>query len=248
MTATNDRIEWLGHATTLIHLDGVALLTDPLLRRRTAHLHRVVGPVDPFQSAPDAVLVSHVHWDHLDLRSLDHAGRDVPVVVPRGVAKLLRRRGFVDVREVDEDDEVELGGVTVRATYADHRADRGPFGVRAPSFGFLVSGSKRVYFAGDTDVFDGMSLLAPELDVALLPVAGWGPTVPAGHMDAARAADALKLLQPRLAIPIHWGTLAPLYRRSVYDQDAGKRFAALARLAAPDVDVRVLSVGESCPI
>jgi L-ascorbate metabolism protein UlaG (beta-lactamase superfamily) len=194
------------------------------------------------------VLVSHVHWDHLDLRSLDHVGRDVPVVVPRGVAKLLRRRGFADVHEVEEDDEVPVGDVIVRATHADHRADRGPFGVRASSLGFLVSGSKRVYFAGDTDVFEGMSLLAPQLDVALLPVAGWGPTVPAGHMDAARAAEALALLQPRLAIPIHWGTFAPLYRRSVYDQDAGKRLVALARLAAPEVDVRVLRVGDSCPI
>ena len=94
------------------------------------------------------------------------------------------------------------------------QADRGPFGIRAPSLGFLVSGTRRVYFAGDTDVFDDMALLADDLDVALLPVAGWGPTVPAGHMDAARAAEALRLLQPRIAIPIHWGTLAPLYRRT----------------------------------
>ena len=82
----------------------------------------------------------------------------------------------------------------------------------------------------------------------MLPVAGWGPTVPAGHMDAARAAEALRLLQPRIAIPIHWGTLAPLYRRTPYDTDAGARFAALARLAAPEVDVRVLRVGETTPI
>ena len=247
MTAANDRIEWLGHATTLIHLDGVSLLTDPLLRRRTAHLRRVTPPLGALPPI-SAVLISHVHWDHLDLRSLDRVGRGVRMIVPRGVAKLLTRRGFTTVDELEEDNELELGGVVVRATHADHDADRGPFGVRAPSLGFLVSGSKRVYFAGDTDVFDGMSLLAPQLDMALLPVAGWGPTVPAGHMDAARAAEALTLLQPRLAIPVHWGTFAPLYRRSVYDQDAGKRFAALARLAAPEVDVRVLRVGDSCAI
>jgi len=247
MADPHDQIGWLGHATTLIQLDGVTLLTDPLLRRRTAHLLRISAPIDPLPRL-DAVLVSHVHWDHLDLRSLDRAGRDVTVVVPRGVGKLLRKRGFADVRELEEDDELAVGDVVVRATYADHKADRGPFGIRAPSLGFLVAGSKRVYFAGDTDVFDGMSDLAPELDVALLPVAGWGPRVPAGHMDAARATEALELLRPRVAIPIHWGTFAPFYRRGAYDTDAGARFAALARLAVPDVDVRVLRVGESCPI
>jgi L-ascorbate metabolism protein UlaG (beta-lactamase superfamily) len=240
---TQDQICWLGHATTLIQVDGVSLLTDPLLRRRTAHLRRVAPPLSALPPVT-AVLISHVHWDHLDLRSLDRVGRGVRMIVPRGVAKLLVRRGFTNVDEIDEGDEVPVGDLVVRATHADHQADRGPFGIRAPALGFLVSGTRRVYFAGDTDVFDDMAALAEELDVALLPVAGWGPTVPAGHMDAARAAEALRLLQPRIAIPIHWGTLAPLYRRTPYDLDAGARFAALARLAVPEVDVRVLRVGE----
>lgn len=246
MRAQN-QITWLGHATTLIDLDGVSLMTDPLLRRRTAHLRRVVAPLGPLPPV-SAVLVSHVHWDHLDLRSLERLGRGVRVVVPRGVAKLLARRGFDRVSELDEGGELRLGDVVVQATHADHDADRGPFGTRAPSLGFLVSGSQRVYFAGDTDVFEGMAQLADGLDAALLPVAGWGPTVPAGHMDAARAAEALRLLRPRIAIPIHWGTLAPLYRRRPYDLDAGARFAALARMATPEVDVRVLAVGATTPL
>ena len=244
MPDVENTIQWLGHATTLIEVDGVSLLTDPLLRRRTAHLHRVAPPLSPLPPI-DAVLISHVHWDHLDLRSLDRVGKGVHMIVPRGVAKLLARRGFTTVDEVDEGEELTIGDVVVRATHADHHADRGPFGIRAPSVGYLVSGTQRVYFAGDTDVFDGMESLAEGLDAALLPVAGWGPTVPAGHMDAARGAEALRLLQPRLAIPIHWGTFAPLYRRTPYDPDAGARFAALARLAAPEVDVRVLRVGET---
>jgi L-ascorbate metabolism protein UlaG (beta-lactamase superfamily) len=248
MPDAQDQIGWLGHATTLIQLDGVSLLTDPLLHRRTAHLHRVAPPLPAALPPLTAVLLSHVHWDHLDVRSLRRVGTGVRMIVPRGVAKLLTRKGFTDVVEVDEGDEVSLGDVVVRATHADHDADRGPFGTRAPALGFLVSGSRGVYFAGDTDVFDDMALLADGLDVALIPVAGWGPTVPAGHMDAARAAEALRLLQPRIAIPIHWGTLAPFYRRTPYDADAGARFAALARLAAPEVDVRVLRVGETTPI
>jgi L-ascorbate metabolism protein UlaG (beta-lactamase superfamily) len=245
MSDTRDQIGWLGHATTLIELDGVALLTDPLLHRRTAHLRRVSGPRDQVLPQLAAVLVSHVHWDHLDLRSLERVGRGVRMIVPRGVGKLLARKRFTEVDEIDEGDELRVGEVVVRATHADHKADRGPLGIRAPSLGYLVSGARRVYFAGDTDVFEDMELLAKDLDVALLPVAGWGPTVPVGHMDAARAVDALSLLRPRIAIPIHWGTLAPLHRRSVYDPDAGARFAALARLTVPEVDVRVLRVGET---
>jgi L-ascorbate metabolism protein UlaG (beta-lactamase superfamily) len=244
MPDAQNTIGWLGHATTLIEVDGVSLLTDPLLRRRTAHLHRVAPPLSALPPI-DAVLISHVHWDHLDLRSLDRVGKGVRMIVPRGVAKLLVRRLFTTVDEIEEGDELAVGSVVVRATHADHQADRGPFGVRAPAVGYLVAGTQRVYFAGDTDVFDGMASLAEGLDAALLPVAGWGPTVPAGHMDAARAAEALSLLRPRLAIPIHWGTFAPLYRRTPYDPDAGARFAALARLAAPEVDVRVLRVGEA---
>ena len=70
-----NRIGWLGHATTLIEVDGVALLTDPLLHRRTAHLHRVARAAAGRAAAPStAVLLSHVHWDHLDVRSLRRAG------------------------------------------------------------------------------------------------------------------------------------------------------------------------------
>ena len=69
---------------------------------------------------------------------------------------------------------------------------------------------RRVYFAGDTDIFDGMADLAP-VDVALLPIWGWGPTMGPGHMDPARAAQAAALLQARLAIPIHWGTYYPIH-------------------------------------
>jgi L-ascorbate metabolism protein UlaG (beta-lactamase superfamily) len=118
----------------------------------------------------------------------------------------------------------------------------GTFGYGARALGFLLQGSCDVYFAGDTDVFPGMATLSRELDVALLPVGGWGPRVPAGHLDPAGAAAALELLRPRIAIPIHWGTLRPFYRRTPYphDERAGSRLAELA----PDVDVRVLRPGE----
>jgi L-ascorbate metabolism protein UlaG (beta-lactamase superfamily) len=249
MAASPGRVTWLGHATALIELDGARLVTDPLLRSRAAHLRRVAKPVREQLAAIDAVLVSHVHWDHLDLRSLDRLGRDTRVVVPRGAGALLARKGFSAVSELREDEQVTVGDLVVRATHAEHDAGRrGAFGARVGALGYLVEGTRRVYFAGDTDRFEGMAELAPGLDVALLPVAGWGPRLPPGHLDAEGAAEALVLLRPRLAIPMHWATFAPFYRRRPYHLDAGERFAARARVVAPDVEVRVLGVGEGCAL
>ena len=240
------RITWIGHSTVLVDLDGVRLLTDPVLRPRIAHLRRIGGTVDTAALAGvDAVLVSHLHYDHLNMASLRIIGRSVRVVVPAGAARMLRRRGFRELVEVDVGDELSVGAVTVRATEAEHPGKRSPWGRNAPSVGYVVSGSARVYFAGDTDLFDGMSELGPDIDVALMPVAGWGPRLPAGHLDPLGAATALALIRPRVAIPIHWGTYRPigLNRRPSLLREPAQEFERHAHELAPDVDVRILPVG-----
>jgi L-ascorbate metabolism protein UlaG (beta-lactamase superfamily) len=244
-------LTWLGHATVLCELDEVRVLTDPLLRRRAAHLVRADELREEQFADIDAVLISHVHFDHLDLPSLDLLPRETVLVVPRGAGPLVRRRGFADVTELLAGDEIEVKGVMVRATHADHRANRGPLGVSAPSLGFLLTGSaETIYFAGDTGLFRAMAELTPALDVALLPVAGWGGRLPPGHLDPEGAAEALRLLQPRFAVPIHWRTFWPLYRSGPFPEslEAGERFAERARELAPDVTVTVLEVGERWPV
>jgi L-ascorbate metabolism protein UlaG (beta-lactamase superfamily) len=241
------RITWIGHSTVLLELDGVRLLTDPVLRKSIVHVRRVAGPVDVDALGElDAALVSHLHYDHLDMRSLRRLGRSLRVVAPAGSGSLLRRSGLADVTELDVGDTVEIGAVTIEATHAEHDGRRGPFG-RAPALGYLVTGSARVYFAGDTDLFDGMESLSPDLDVALLPIAGWGPSLPPGHLDPEGAAQALVRLRPRVAVPIHWGT----YRRIGLPRDPellrepAESFARHAAELAPQVDVRILPVGGS---
>jgi L-ascorbate metabolism protein UlaG (beta-lactamase superfamily) len=242
------RLTWLGHSTVLIEDGEVRLLTDPVLRARVGHLLRNGPPPDPPREV-DAVLLSHVHYDHLDLPSLRTLGCERLVVAPRGAGALLRRRGFTAVEELLPGERTTVGGVAVRATHADHDAQRSLFG-KTPSLGYLIEGSASAYFAGDTGVFPEMADIGPGLDVALLPVAGWGRRLPPGHLDPGGAAEALGLLRPRAAVPIHWGT----YRQVGMSADPkrlrfpAEEFARLAHEQVPDVRVVVLAVGESAEL
>jgi L-ascorbate metabolism protein UlaG (beta-lactamase superfamily) len=240
-------VTYVGHATVLVELDGARLLTDPVLRKRVLHLRRAAPAAVEKLHDLDAVLISHAHWDHLDGRSLRQLGRDLQIVIPRGAGKLVRRAGFADVVEIDLGGRLEFGAMTVTATRAEHDASRGPFGVRTPAFGYLFEGSQRIFFAGDTDLFPELAELAP-VDLALLPVGGWGPRTPAGHLDPRRAAEALALLRARVAIPIHWGTYAGMSwsgKRGSFDRTPAEEFARHAAGLAPDADVRIIPPGGS---
>jgi len=247
-----DRIALLGHSTVLIELDGVALLTDPLLRGRVAHLRRRVPPADlRLAGRADAVLISHVHHDHLDPPSLRLLGRDTPIVVPRGAGAWPRDRGFTTVTELGVGDRLEIRAITVTAVQARHHGHRYPRGPRAESIGYVVRGSRTVYFAGDTEVFEGMSALSADIDVALLPVAGWGPRLGPGHMDPLDAAQAVKMLSPHVAVPIHWGTLRPMglaRRRRAWLDDPPHLFARDVARVAPSTAVRIIAPGEETPL
>lgn len=235
----SSRITWLGHSTVGIELDGVTLLTDPVLRRQVGHLRRDASASPP--ERPDAILVSHMHYDHLDVPSLVRVGRDVRLVVPRGAKRFLR--GFRAVEETEPGTTLEIRGVTVDVVEAVHDGRRRPLGAWAPALGYVLRGTRSVYFAGDTELFDGMAALAP-LDAALLPVSGWGAKVGPGHLDPEGAATALTLLRPAVAVPIHWGTYGVAWRRRG-DRTPAEEFADRARELAPEVDVRILPVGGS---
>jgi L-ascorbate metabolism protein UlaG (beta-lactamase superfamily) len=210
--------------------------------RRVAPRPRPIAPVD-------AVLISHVHYDHLDFSSLRRV-RTQRLVVPSTAGRLFVRRALGGVAELGPGEQLSVGPLRIEATHAEHSARRGLFGPEIPALGYVVSGSVRVYFPGDTDIFPGMRDLQPGLDLALMPVAGWGPRLGPGHLDPARAAEALRLLQPRVAIPIHWGT----YRRVGLNRDPAtlrepaESFARLAFEAAPEAEIRILAPGESTEV
>jgi L-ascorbate metabolism protein UlaG (beta-lactamase superfamily) len=229
-------ITWLGHSTVLIEAAGVRVLTDPVLRKRVMHMVRQVEvPAPPEQL--DAVLLSHLHHDHADLPTLRGLPGVFEVFGPAGTARLVP-----GARELDPGDEVALGSGTLVATEADHDARRLPWSP-ADGLGFVLDG---IYFAGDTDLFDGMAEIgARGVDVALLPIWGWGPRLPPGHLDPQRAAQATRLLAPRVVIPIHWGTYLRAGMRRVDLEAPARAFAEAVARTAPSCEVVVLRPGES---
>jgi L-ascorbate metabolism protein UlaG (beta-lactamase superfamily) len=208
-------LHFLGHSTVRVELAGRTVLTDPLLTPRVGPLRRLVPLPDPSAWAGvDVVVISHLHGDHLHLPSLRLLGADVRIVVPRGAATWLRRRGFARVDELSPGETLTDGDLRITAVHAEHTGHRwGPrltHGPETESLGHLLQGGgTTVYVSGDTDLFDGMKLIGDrDVDVALLPVWGWGTDLGPGHLDPARAAEAVARVRPRLAVPVHWGTLA----------------------------------------
>ena len=248
-TEPADRITYVGHATVLLELSGLRIITDPVLRSRIAHLRRHgPRPSPEVTERLDALLISHVHHDHADRPSLRSIRRETPVLAPPGAGRLLERCGFTTVLELAPGQSTTSGGVQITAVEAIHGRVPSRTHRQSEAVGFYLSGLTRVYFAGDTDLFEGMNALADDLDLALLPVWGWGSSLGPGHLDPERAARAAAMLSPQVAVPIHWGTFFPLglapflpRRLSTPPHD----FARWCERFAPQVEVRILLPGES---
>jgi L-ascorbate metabolism protein UlaG (beta-lactamase superfamily) len=241
----SDGVTYVGHATTLIEVGGARLLTDPLLRSHLGHIRRIVpSPPRATGEGVDAILISHAHHDHLDLQSLRRLPR-MRVIAPSGCARVVRRWTRHEVVDALPGARMVVGKASVLVIDVDHDGRRFSVGPQFPAVGYIVDGSSRVAFFGDTGLFDGMRELAGGLDVVLIPIWGWGPHVGPGHLDPEQAARAVALLQPRLAVPIHWGTLAsPRVWWRADPALPARQFVQLAAQHAPGVEVRVLAPGE----
>lgn len=247
-------ITWWGHATVTMEVSGLRILTDPLFAPRVAHLRRRRGALPPPEAAlADVALISHLHADHLHLRSLQRLRPGTRLLVPRGARRAvpgLRRLAAAGllVTEVAPGDKTVVGPVTIRAVRAAHDGRRLPYGQhRPPALGYVVHGETTAYFAGDTGLFPGMAAEVGPCDVALLPVGGWGPYLGPGHLDAVRAARALAELAPAGAVPVHYGTYWPIGMDAVRPHEfhaPGSEFVRHAAVLAPGVRVHRPGHGE----
>jgi L-ascorbate metabolism protein UlaG (beta-lactamase superfamily) len=252
MTAPTVRVAWLGHATVVVDLDDTRLLTDPLLQRNAGPLRRRTPPPEPAQwEDVDAVLLSHLHVDHAELPSLRML-EGTPLLSAAANASWLRRRHLARVGALSERwSTVGRDGVEVRLVRADHRHRAMPHRPNA-AHGQLVRGrSGTVWVAGDTSLHPEMAAL-PELagggvDVAIVPVGGWGPRLSPGHMDPAQAATAVARSGARWAVPVHWGTFHPPFMDRFgtdWLEEPGRLFAEAVAERAPGCRAVVLTPGE----
>lgn len=242
-------VTWWGHASSTIELGAVRVATDPLLGDRLAHLRRH-GP-RPAASAYDAdlVLVSHLHRDHLDVASLRRMTPGVPVLVPAGGESLVPP--ILDARPVRPGDEVDVAGVRVRVLPAHHDGRRGPGSKRVgPALGFRIDHAVgSCWYPGDTGLAVDLSAVGP-VDLALVPVGGWGPTLGEHHLDPAQAATAVARVGAGWAVPVHWGTFWPVGLRRLARRThhhlfvtPGERFATALAQMAPATEPVVMARG-----
>lgn len=216
------RLTWLGHSTFLIAIDGARVLVDPIFSER-ASPSSLVGPlrfhplpIDPAELPElDAIVVSHDHYDHLDMRAVRelNAASSAPFLVPLGVGAHLQRWGVPAerIREMDWWDETEVAGLTVAATPSRHFSGRGlfdRFGTLWASWTF-VGPEHRVFFSGDTGLFDGMAAISATygpFDVAMYEIGAFHPNWGQIHLGPHNALTAFEMMDAELVVPIHWGT------------------------------------------
>ena len=218
------RITYVGHATLLIELGGVTILTDPNFDPKLGRiLPRVSPPGIALDKLPslDAILLTHAHADHLSFDSLERLPRDIPLLAPPVVAKWLRRLGHAHAVDLPPGEKSRVGDVTIHAASATHRGNRyGYDRWRSAANMYLLDARERetAFFAGDTALVGDTHHLVErvlwkngrELDVALLPI-GYAPWwkksgFRKGHLTHDDALALFELLRARVFIPYHWGT------------------------------------------
>ncbi|MGW1816064.1 MBL fold metallo-hydrolase [Streptomyces sp. NPDC002125] len=233
-------VTWAGHASWIVRIGGLTVLTDPVWSRRILGTPARITPVGVrWEELPriDAVLISHNHYDHLDAPTLRRLPRDTPLLVPAGLGRWCRRRRFTCVTELDWWESVELGGVRFDFVPSHHWSKRTLLDTCRSLWGGWVltdSRERRIYFAGDTGYghwFEEIGRRYPGLDLAMLPIGAYEPRwwLSDVHTDPEEAVQAYQDLGARAMAPMHWATfllsaepvLEPLTRLRTAWQRAG---------------------------
>lgn len=253
------RVTFINHATVLIQLADLNVLTDPVfsdsvgpLPRLGAKRHKAPGV--PFEKLPkiDLILLSHNHYDHLDVPSLKRlVARDAPkLLVPLGNAAFLKKFGIDGTTELDLWESLRRGHTSVTLTPSQHWSGRSVIDRRRAFWGafYLHGGGAKIYFAGDTGFGEHFAVTASKLgapDVALLPIGAYEPRwiMNAQHLDPEQAVLAHRALGASKSIAIHFGCFNLASEGMVAPPEA--LLQALAKHQVPREDFLVLEHGQS---
>ena len=250
-------VTWVGHATLLVQMEHLSFLTDPIWSNRPSPVpligpRRFIKPGIAMDDLPpiDFVVISHNHYDHLDLptlRSLAARSADTLFLVPLGNGDLLKKNGITNIREMDWGQSTEIDGVTIHCLPTQHWSKRSVSDDNKAlwSSWAVTSPDRRFYFAGDTGYFDGFKKIGNQLgpfDLVAVPIGAYEPQamMSESHMDPEQAVDAAIDLKGRRAMAMHYGTFdlsdEPL-------SEPPERFSKAAN--SKSLDAWVFKIGET---
>jgi len=250
-------VTWIGHSTLLVQMGGVTFLTDPIWSQYASPIAagpmRLVEPGLAMADLPpiDFVVVSHNHYDHMDLPTLEALARlGARVFVPLANGETVRSSGVTDVVELDWWQSAAFGSASIHCVPARHWSRRGLFDTNEALWsGWLVeAGGKRFYFAGDTGMFDGFAEIRRRfepIDLAALPIGAYLPTamMAPAHLNPEEAIEAGIVLGARHSLAIHYGTF--VLSDEPFDEPP-LRYAREARRRGRDAGADwVLRIGET---
>lgn len=253
----NPSITWIGHATFLVRMDGVTFLTDPIFSERASPVSfagpsRLVAPGVPLDALPplDFVLISHDHYDHLDLATVEElARRGVPMFVPLGMGELVTGAGG-SATELDWWEQRAAGRVRIHCVPAQHFSGRTlSDGDQRLWAGWVVEGkTRRFYHAGDTGYFPGFTEIAQRIgppDLAALPIGAYDPAsiMRFVHMNPEEAMQAAVDLRAGVAVGMHYGTFD--LTEEAPDEPPRRFHAAASQHALDGTAAWTMQIGET---
>lgn len=252
--AATTQVTWVGHASFVVQIGGLTILTDPVWSRRIpGFVERYTPPGVAWSGLPrvDAVVISHNHYDHLDAPTIDRLPRDTPMLVPGNLSWWFRRRGFRDITDFDWWESRRLGAVTAEFVPAHHWSKRTFTDTNKSLWGGWVlaaEGSPKIYFAGDTGYGGRFAEIAahhPDLDLALLPIGAYEPRwfMRPQHMNPEEAVRAAGDLGVRRVATMHWGTFALTTEPLLEPRE--RMVAAWAAAGRDRADLWDLALGET---